>query len=211
MDIHEEASRIGRMIDAYAASAKHVPRWGVASQQETDHGVPPEMWLGEPNHDGWVEWRVLPSSLTLDAISKLESEFCLTFPRPFQAYLLARFHCFDQLQSQKYKQLIMFPDLRTRDPLRKLRDSLQAWRALIKADLIPFAEWGDGWGPMCFDANCRNNDNDCPILWLDHEQIIPLGEEKCKVRSELSAMENPLYNSSREMLWGSIRQHIMKD
>jgi hypothetical protein len=52
---------------------------------------------------------------------------------------------------------------------------------------------------MCFDTRRRHQDGDCPILWLDHEEVIPLGE-KASVRANLARLEKPLYDSFAELL-----------
>ncbi|MDB5292524.1 MAG: hypothetical protein JWL69_3765 [Phycisphaerales bacterium] len=194
-----EVERVGQLIDAYYQRADPIDRCGVASTKPSDRGVPPEMWAGPVDADGWVDWKVLPSTLTSSDVAKLESEFGVAFPPLFQAYLMARFHCFDQVDSARHDELIMLPSLSARDPFRALRDLLKAWRVLIGAELIPFAEWGDGYGPMCFDIRRRRPDGDCPILWLDHEALAPLGQ-KAATRANLVRLEQPLYDSFAELL-----------
>ena len=54
-------------------------------------------------------------------------------------------------------------------PLKPIRELMKGWQPLIAAGYIPFAEWGDGWGPMCFDSVKRSPDGDCPVVWMDHE------------------------------------------
>jgi len=194
-----EIERVGRLIDAYYAQAKPILRKGVASQKSTDYGIPPEMFAGPISESGWVEWKLLPSTLKASDIEQLETEFGVKFPPSFQAYLLARHHCFDQMSSRRHEESIMLPDLPSRNPLRKLREELHGWRPLIAAGLIPFAEFGDGYGPICFDASRRSADGECPILWVDHEVIAPLGD-KASNREKIRPFEQPLYRSFNEML-----------
>lgn len=195
----DQVAQIGQMIDRYTAASNPMLLRGVASQRPSDRGVPPDMWASKVDREGWVTWRVMPSTLHASDIDQLQLDFSVVFPPLFRAYLLARHHCFGQVQSLKHDQLIMFPDLPTREPLHSLRQSLHAWKFLLPAGLIPFAEWGDGWGPMCFDTQSRHGDGECPILWLDHEQIIPLGE-KASDRQVLRRLEMPLYGSFRDLL-----------
>jgi hypothetical protein len=75
---------------------------------------------------------------------------------------------------------------------------MRSWRQLIDAGFIPFTQWGDGWGPMCFDAQHRASDGDCPIVWLDHERLIP--PEICLQREQVMPWVQPLYGSCREFL-----------
>jgi hypothetical protein len=152
------------------------------------------------NAEGWVEWRVLPSTLTEAEVAALESEFGVQFPPVFRAYLLARFQLFDQVRSRRYDQQILMTDTPAGKPLRRLRELMKAWRPLIGASFVPFAQWGDGWGPMCFDANQRRADGECPVVWMDHEALIPLGPEECQRRKAVAPLVQPLYDSCREFL-----------
>ena len=161
-------------------------------------GVPPEMFDGEVDGEGWVEWKMLPSTLTTNDVSNLESEFDIQFPPLFQAYLLAGFQLFDQIHSSKYEQLIFNTDVPSNNPLGPIRSLIEAWRPLLSAQYVPFAQWGDGWGPMCFDTENRDDDGDCPIVWMDHELLIPLGTEDCGKRECVLPHVNPLYASYRE-------------
>jgi len=99
-----------------------------------------EMQLGEVTGEGWVEWRVLPSTLTNDHIARLETEYRVSLPPAFRVYLLARLHLFDQLRSRRHNQQILMTDTRARQPLKPLRELMTAWQPLIDADYLPFAQ-----------------------------------------------------------------------
>ena len=196
MAVGEDSAFVGQLLDAYAVNAWQT---GVASKDPADRGVPPEMQVGEVNADGWVQWRVLPSTLKESDVEALEKEFGAKFPPVFRAYLLARFHLFDQVHSRRYDQQIFMTHTPAGKPLTPLQELMKAWRPLIDAGFVPFAEWGDGWGPMCFDATQRNSDGECPIVWMDHEALIPLGD-KCRLREAVAPLAQPLYDSCREFL-----------
>jgi hypothetical protein len=149
MAIAEDVAFVGQLLDAYAVDAW---RRGVAANNPTGAGVPPEMQVGEVDAYGWVEWRVLPSILTEADVAAVEREFGVQFPPLFRAYLLARFQLFDQVKSRRYDQQILMTPVPAGKPLKQLRQLMSAWRPLIEAGFIPFAEWGDSWGPMCFDS-----------------------------------------------------------
>jgi len=172
------------------------PRVSVASVDGSG-GVPPDMFDSEVDEEGWVEWKMLPSTLTNDDIAKLEAEFCIQFPPLFRAYLLAGFQLFDQIHSVKYEQLIFNTDVPSNDPLGPIRALMEAWKQLLSANYIPFAQWGDGWGPMCFDTENRDDNGDCPVVWMDHELLIPLGKE-CGNRAAVLPHVNALYESYAE-------------
>ena len=197
MGLAEDTAFVGSLLDAYGAGAC---KMHVAAEDPEDAGVPPEMQAGAVNEDGWVEWRLLPSTLSEADVAAVEREFGVEFPPLFRAYLLARFHLFDQAKSERYDQQILMTDTPANRPLTPLRELLTAWRPLIGAAYVPFAQWGDGWGPMCFDARARATDGDCLVVWLDHERVIPLGEEAWRRREAMQPLAEPLYGSCREFL-----------
>lgn len=188
---------VGRLLDAYAVDAC---RMGCAQEDPADGGVPPEMQVGTANAEGWVEWRVLPSSLEEAELAAFEAEFGVELPPVFRAYLLARFHLFHQVHSRRHDQLVLITDTPAGAPLQPLRDMFEAWQPLTAAGLIPFADWGDGWGPMCFDAGQRQRDGDCPVVWLDHEALVSLGPNNCRQRELVLSVAQPLYDSGRAFL-----------
>lgn len=200
MAFADDNAWIGQLLDAYAAAAAPELRNGVASKSPYDSGVPAAMQVGQINAEGWVEWRVLPSTLTEAEITKLENKFGIHLPPVFRVYLLARFHLFDQVTSRRHDQLIQMTDTPAGKPLAPLLHLLSAWQPLIDAGFIPFAEWGDGWGPMCFDTDRRAQDGDCPIVWMDHEILASLTEQQCRMRKKVLPLAQPLYKTFRELL-----------
>src|SRR5439155_13281080 len=179
---------IDQLIDAYAVEAD---RRGVASKSPQDSGVPAAMQVGQVDAYGWVEWRVLPSTLTEAEVTELENKFGINLPPLFRAYLLARFHLFDQVTSHRYDQLILMTGTPAGKPLALLLHLVSAWGSLIDAGFIPFAEWGDGWGPMCFDTGRRAPDGDCPLVRMDHEILAYLSEEQCRTRKKVLPLAQP--------------------
>jgi hypothetical protein len=177
--------------------AENYHRMSVASVDGSG-GVPPEMFDGDVDNQGWVAWKMLPSTLSLDDVVRLETEFAVEFPPLFRAYLLAGFQLFDQIHSSRYDQLIFNTDVPSNMPLEPIRSLIQAWNPLLSAGYVPFAQWGDGWGPMCFDIEKRRDDRDCPVVWIDHELLIPLGQDECRKRASVLPHVNALYDSYRE-------------
>ena len=190
---------VGQLIDAFEAS-ETLCCIGVAPVTPDGSGVPPEMQVGDVDEEGWVAWKVLPSTLNASEVEELEKEFGVQFPPLFRAYLLARFHLFDQVHSRKYNQLIFMSDTPSRKSLAEIRALIEGWQDLIDAGFVAFAEWGDSWGPMCFDVEQRAADGDCPIVWMDHELLIPLGEQNLRKRELVMPLVHPLYASCREFL-----------
>jgi hypothetical protein len=203
MSLADDIAHIGALLDAFAETHD---RTGVAAEDDESAGVPPSMQAGPVNADGWVKWRMLPSTLTEGDVAALEAAFGVAFPPLFRAWLLARFHLFDQVRSARHGQLIFMTAVPSGARLGPLRALLRAWHPLIGAGFAPFAEWGDGWGPMCFDVQQRADDGDCPIVWLDHERLVPLGAAS-RQRAAVVPLAQPLYGSFRELLadvfWGA--------
>jgi hypothetical protein len=70
MAVAEDIAFVGQLLDDYAKDAW---RMNFATQDPEDRGVPPEMQVGDVNAEGWVEWRVLPSTLTAADVTAVES------------------------------------------------------------------------------------------------------------------------------------------
>jgi len=197
MALQDDVDWAGQLIDGYAGRAF---RMGVAQADLDDAGVPLQMQVGAVDPDGWVEWRVLPSTLAEGDIIRLETEYRIMLPPAFRAYLLARFHLFDQLRSRRYDQQILMTDTPAQHPLKPLHEIIAAWRPLLEASYLPFAQWGDGWGPICFDTAQRRPDGEYAVIWLDHEPLISVGPDGCRRREAISGLAQPLYASSKEFL-----------
>jgi len=196
MSLADDIAFVGGLLDAFG---KNYCCMGVAAGEPGDAGVPLEMQVGPVNADGWVAWQMLPSTLSEEDLAAVEGEFDVRFPPLFRAYLLARFQLFDQIRSLKYRQPIFMTDVPSSGHLGNLRTLIQDWYPLLGAGYLPFAEWGDGWGPMCFDLRQQNDEGECPVVWMSHEYLIPLGPEMSS-RAAVLPWVQPLYGSCREFL-----------
>ena len=190
---------VQQLLDACAA---HAPERcvSVASKGNDDAGVPRQMQAGPVDAHGWVKWKVLPSTLKASDVAAVEKEFGVEFPSLFRAYLVARFHLFDQIGSRKHDQQILMTDVPSSRPMGPLRELLDAFEQLIGADYLPFAEWGDGWGPLCFDLRDMRDDGDRGIVWFDHEVLADLEPDELKDRRKVQKCAQPIYTSFREFL-----------
>lgn len=196
MGLADDIAEIGGLIDAYddGRPACHV----IVDSPGRER--PPIEMRGGPFGGDWVACLVLPSTLQVADVEALENEFDIALPPVIRAYPLARFHLHDQVRSHKHGNLISWPCVPSRRSLDPLREYLRGWPALLKAGYIPFASWGDGWGPMCFDAARRQPDDDCPVVWLDHELLFDAGIEKISDRAVSEPLARPLYDSARELI-----------
>jgi hypothetical protein len=197
VDLEKCTEYVGWILDSYGTTVDKV---GVAAEDPADDGIPMTMQAGEVDDEGWVRWILLPSTLTGADVAELEREYGIQFPTLFRGYLLARFHFFEQVKSKRHDQQILIPPMPAYGTLDALRSVLTAWRPMIDAGFIPFAEWGDGWGPICFDSSSGAADGESPVVWFDQDRLVSLGEEACARREDLQAISQPLYDSCREFL-----------
>lgn len=194
-EIKEIENEVKRIIDEYS---QYVDRTYMAED------IPEDMIDGEINKEGWVQWKVLPSNLTLKDIQALENKYALVFPPYLASYLKASYHLLDQVQSKQYHgQQIMLPPCPSDNPLEPIITLIDAWSCLLPAGYLPFAEWGDGWGPMCLDlkASSQKTPDDYNIVWFDHDILITLGEEACSERANISEISKPLYDSFKAFFY----------
>lgn len=197
MSLSDDIEFVGGLLDRYAAKA---PRMHVAAEDPEDDGAPPDMRVGPVDAEGWVEWKPIPSTLSEADVVDLENEFGVQFPPLFKAYLLARYQLFDQLQSPRHGESLLMTAVPSGQRLEPMREILEVWQPLVSAGFIPFADWGDGYGPVSFDTSKRASDGDCPVVWMDHEPLVDLGDDLSGEQDSLSTLVQPLYGSFREFL-----------
>ena len=166
-------------------------------------GVPEEMRDGSVDDDGWVPWKVIPSNVTDSDLLQIEKQYGFKFPPYFSGYLKACFQLFDQIHSNKYEgNLVMMSCCPSDNPLGPLRELIKAWSPLVNSGYVPFAEWNDGWGPMCLDLKAPTKEgDDFRVVWFDHDEIIPLGENACGQREQIEKYFRPLYGSFKELFF----------
>lgn len=164
--------------------------------EAVDGGAPPEMWKGQPDEEGWVEWTMLPSTVGDDDLDNLEREYGVTLPALLRAYFKTYFHMFDQVKGPGFTFFI--PVLPSDAPLKSFRQWLTAWRPLLSAGYLPVGTYEDGWGPICLDL--ASSPTDPPAVWFDHEELFNLGEGSASQRNLLAPLQRPLFSSFRELL-----------
>nr|WP_086939396.1 SMI1/KNR4 family protein [Thaumasiovibrio occultus] len=172
-------------------------------------GVPSDMRDGEVNAEGWVVWKAIPSHVSKEDLAAIETQYGFAFPPYFAAYLQACCQLLEQVPSHQYDgNHILMPYCPSDNPLGPLKNTMNAWRPLFAAGYVPFAQWNDGWGPMCLDLNAPAIDGDDPagdfaadfeIVWFDHDELIPLGAEACSQREQIEKYAKPLYRSFKAL------------
>jgi hypothetical protein len=181
---------VAECLDAHFASfAMMLP--ARRSPGEVD-GVPPDMVAGPADAEGWVPWKMLPSTVAEADVERLEEILPAPFPPLFRAYLTTRFTLgmdwFD------------LPNLPSDRPLAELEAAMNRWQSLWDVGYVCFADNAEGdTGPMCFDLFHRLPDGDCPVVLFDQEQLRVLGDG-CRDRAQVEPLVEPRQTSFREML-----------
>lgn len=176
----EELTReLDRIIEARASEAIPLPAKGAGGDVE-DGGVPRDMEAGPVDADGWVAWKWLPSRVSEADVAEI-TELAPTACAPLRAYLRAHCHLFQQ--SRWNDQQVLLVPIPSDDPLGPFLDQLDAWAPLVDAGYVPFATWGDGWGPICVDV-ARESEGDAPVIWLDHEILAGLPDSPSRAQLE---------------------------
>jgi hypothetical protein len=153
--------------------------------------VPAAMTVDEPDLEGFVAWRMIPSTVTEAEVLGLEESVPGPFPPLFRAYLTTR-HTLGM-------DWFDLPDLPSDDPLGGVRRALATQQALLAAGYLPFTESAvGGIGPLCFDLVSRQPDGDCPVVMFDRDELRPLGPQP--TREELEALATVTEPSFRVML-----------
>jgi hypothetical protein len=137
---------------------------GVAKRPPYDpdsSGVPPEMFDGEVDQEGWVRWKVVPSTVSEADIVSFFKEYEITPPRALVEYMRSDFHLLDQVSTG------FFPDIPSDNPFRPMRELLEApgHKPLIEYGYIPVALMYDDQGVICYKQS------DGRVVWFDHELL----------------------------------------
>lgn len=151
-----------------------------------DGGVPREMWNGEVDPEGWVEWKMIESTITENDFSELEREFGHPIPAGVREYFLVPFfHVVDQVNNGE--TLFFLPGMPADNPFGHFSRLVLGWRPLLEFGYFPFAEYQDGWGPICL------KESDGTIVWFDHEEVVV--DPSTLTASFLAEREKPLSQS----------------
>jgi hypothetical protein len=180
-----DASLIAAALDAMS---RHLNPHG-ARQDPDDFGVPSVMRAGEIEADGWVAWRMLPSTLTEEDVRAVEREAGAEFPPLFRAFLTARFTMTIDVP------WVRLPALPSDAPLRELLHTMRANAPLTAAGYLAFGWDTDDTGPVCFDIRRRLYDGDCPVVLFDHDLLID-----APTRESLEPIAQPFFCSFRRLV-----------
>ncbi|UOQ55297.1 SMI1/KNR4 family protein [Hymenobacter cellulosivorans] len=120
--------------------------------------------------EDWTPWKPIPSTVTNSDLQELEAQIHLPYPALYKEFL-------------RYKH---FYELWTEQEINFFRHGIHEWKEelirhyfqsgvpakLIGQGYIYFADYSD-WGIVCFDTRHQNpEDQDCPIVMIDHELLL---------------------------------------
>lgn len=154
-----------------------------------DGGVPPAMWAHEPDADGWVHWKALPSSVTAEDLARLESRIGAPLPPHVRAWLTAA--CIGPLEPLGGRLCALWSSA----PLRDLEATIAAWSPLERAGFLPIGDADNDVGPLCVDLLGEER-----LVAFDHEVLLDLASEARADRARIETLAIPCGRSLAELL-----------
>lgn len=167
--------------------AFHAPAKRLENLGAEDGGVPAAMEDGEIDAEGWVAWKLLPSAVTTADLDALEDEFGLAFPPLLRAFLSTYYHLFGEGVGEQPCD----------NPFRSLQNSYHP--LLAACGYLPFA-----WDPQyayirCIDLEKMPDEDRCPVVQIDHEQLFDLREQEATPQ-DLQRYMQPVSDNLRAYL-----------
>jgi hypothetical protein len=120
----------------------------------------------------WLPWKPIPSTVTEHDMHEVEGQIKLRYPDLYKELLCYK-HFYDLSCEQEEQEISFFRHGIYEWKDRLLRAYFNSWEPskLIGQGYLYFADYED-WGIICFDTNNqRPEDNDCPIVLIDHELL----------------------------------------
>ncbi len=184
---------IEQCLDAYSAKSDMTFPAKETPNDPEDEGVPEVMMNGSIDSEGYVLWKMIPSTVKERDVTGIEKDLPGPFPPLFRAYLTAR----HTLGMDDFD----LPSLPSDNPLRELAAVIKGWSVLLPSGYVPFADNAGGdTGPICFDLRQRLPDGDCPVVLFDHDKLNNLSEAELGERRKLERLAKRRYGSFREMM-----------
>ena len=127
--------------------------------------VPEEMRASELDEEGWVKWKMIPSTVTESNFEIIENEWGVQFPLMLKAYFKVYFHYFEENVGR------VPPD----EPFYSLNNAYNP--ALLTCGYLPFTWDSEGYFIRCIDLSNMPDEDSCPIYQIDHEVLFEYDEE----------------------------------
>ena len=140
-----------------------------------------------------------PSKLTEKMLNEFEQQLPGPLPPLYRLYLLT--HVTRECQEWGYNgESLYLTGAPAKNPLGRLSSMMIGCGEILAAGYAFFGDYqDDGWAMLCFDMNNRLDDGDCPVVWVDHESLVPLSAEERGKREIVEALMTPLCPSFRSL------------
>ena len=160
------------------------------SDDAEDGGVPELMQMG-PIKDGWVRWKLVPSTVSQEEIAQLEQEWGLCFPPLFRAFLTTYYHFFGVITQGR------LPNQSSDCPLSKFKTG---WNpAVTRNQYLPFGYDEASGKCHCIDVCSLPDEELCPVVEIDLDDFWSLDTENV-TRRQLEKLANPISKNFKTYL-----------
>lgn len=171
--------------------------------------VPMDMRNGQVDEEGWIDWKIVNSTITMEEIEVIEQQYAIKYPELYKQFLRA-YH-YIELQFKNIKEgssykgdcaFIEMPRLLTGEGLSEVISLIENWNPMLLAGYLPFAVGEDGQGPICFDLRNPNEQGDYPVVWVLHDylhQVDDAQQDGEAVRAFLQPYIREIFPSFEEM------------
>jgi hypothetical protein len=122
-----------------------------------------------PTDDDWTGWKAIASTVTDRDLDAFEKEIKYALPKSFRTYIKHK-HFYELSLPDSAVNLPRHVQGRTISVMRDLVFNSFEPELLIGKGYIYFADFHD-YGLLCFDANEVRNDNEYPVVYIDHENL----------------------------------------
>lgn len=167
--IDEYRAEIKKILDEYYELLKIHNKYEI--QIVGDIKIPDGMFTGEVEFDTEYKdlklrtWKMIPSDVTEEDIAQLEKVIGIRLPDPLRAYYTSYYHLWDWER-----------DLSKNSPTAKMDGIYNAYNELmIQFGYLPFT-WDNQYGCL-FCMKFDENNNDCGIYMIDHEEMFDFDAE----------------------------------
>lgn len=172
--VEEYRIEIRKILDEYYELLKVYDKSEIQVLGDTE--IPDGMFTGEVefdeeyNHLELRTWKMIPSDVTEEDIAQLEKVIGIRLPDPLKAYYTSYYHLWDWQRN-----------LSGNVPKAKMIGIYEAYNELmIKFGYLPFS-WDNQYG-FLFCMKFDENNNDCGIYKIDHEEMFDFDEETVTVQ-----------------------------
>lgn len=142
-----------------------------------------ELGIGKNDTFDRIPWRPSRSATSKAALEPLYADLPARFPPLFERLTLS--YRWAEVELDSYTLVANPPGPDLLRLLKELSRDPAFWEHLRPAGYIQFARGSDiDYDPVCFDIKRRKKNGDCPIVKIDHEEI--LCNNRVKVVKELA-------------------------